>query len=272
MGPAARFRQELAEGFFVAPGCFDALSAKLAERAGFRAVHVSGYAVAATRFGLPDTGLVGMSDMLSQARVIADSVAVPVVCDIDAGFGPPTHVAHTIASFERAGVAAVHIEDQADPKRCPAIDGRQVVSKEAFVAKIQAACDARTDPDFTVIARSDADELGFEELIERANLYLASGADLVMPPLMKVDGVRIETLPPDGQMEWHCRLVASVDGPLLGIALPPGHTVEDMRAIGYAGLLLTLSGLRAAANALASVFREGDRSRHPCRLPREPLG
>jgi methylisocitrate lyase len=245
----------LPEGrFFVAAGCFDVLSAKLAERAGFDAVHVSGYAVAATQFGVPDIGLLGRTDVLEQSARIIEGVRVPVICDVDAGFGPVTSLVRTVESFERAGAAGLHIEDQAEPKRCPALEGRQVIGAEAFVAKLRVALEARRDPSFMIVARSDADEVGFEELVRRANLYLEAGADMVMPLLMKVEGRRIETLDPDEQMRWHARLVEEVEGPVLGIAIPPGHTAADMQALGYSGLIMTLLGLRAAANALASAY------------------
>jgi 2-methylisocitrate lyase-like PEP mutase family enzyme len=252
---ATALRGVLERRFFLAAGCFDVLSAKLAERAGFDAVHVSGYAVAATQFGVPDIGLLGRTDVLEQSAKIIERVQAPVICDVDAGFGPVTGLVRTVEAFERAGAAAIHIEDQAEPKRCPALEGRQVIDAEAFVAKLQAALSARRDPSFMIVARSDADEIGFQELVRRANLYLEAGADMVMPLLMKVDGRRIETLDPDEQMRWHARLVEEVDGPVLGIAIPPGHTAAEMRSLGYSGLIITLLGLRAAANAIASAYR-----------------
>ena len=252
--PGEHLRAWLRSDFPVAPGCFDALSAKIAVRAGFTAVHVSGYAVAASQYGLPDLGLLGMRDILDQAERIIGAVDVPAICDIDTGFGGINAVAQTIHAFERIGAGGVHLEDQAEPKRCPALDGRRVSPAESFAHKLMAAREARCDPSFMIIARTDADEVGFAELVVRCRAYLAAGADMVMPMLVKVDGVRTETLPPAQQMEWHRRLVGDVEGPVLGIAIPPGYTLGDMREAGYAAMLLTLLSLRSGANAMATAL------------------
>jgi methylisocitrate lyase len=254
MSPGSELRRLLAAGCVAAPGCFDALSALIAQRAGYSAVHVSGFAVAASQLAAPDIGLLTLEDTLGQARRVIGAVSVPVICDIDTGFGGPHNVARTVAAFERAGAAAVHLEDQLEPKRCPALEGRELLSVDDYRAKLAVARDARSDPDFLVIARTDADEIGFDELVERCNLYLEAGADMVMPMLMKVNGVRTESLPPDEQMEWHRRLVAAVDGPLLTVMIPPGRTVGDMQALGYSAVILALVSLRAAINAMASAL------------------
>jgi 2-methylisocitrate lyase-like PEP mutase family enzyme len=253
--PGERLHAWLQSDFPVAPGCYDALSAKIAVRAGFTAVHVSGYAVAASQYGLPDLGLLGMRDMLSQASRVVQAVDVPAICDVDTGFGGINAVVETIRAFEQIGAGGVHIEDQAEPKRCPALDGRRVTSTEAFAHKLAVVQETRRDPSFMVIARTDADEVSFDELVRRCRAYLDAGADMVMPMLVKVDGVRTETLPPAEQMEWHRRLVGKVEGPVLGIAIPRGYTISDMRDAGYAAMLFTLLSLRSASNAVATALR-----------------
>jgi methylisocitrate lyase len=160
-----------------------------------------------------------------------------------------------VRTFERIGAAAIHIEDQADPKRCPALEGRRVIPVNRFVDKLEVAREARRDGEMLIIARCDADEVGFEELIERCNRYLEAGADMVMPMLMKIDGRRTDTLEAEEQMMWHRRLVAAIEGPVLGISIPPGETTESMREAGYAAMVLTLVSFRAAANAMLAALR-----------------
>jgi 2-methylisocitrate lyase-like PEP mutase family enzyme len=162
----------------VAPGTYDAITARLVERAGFPAVYMSGAAVAAS-LGYPDYGLVTMSEMVERAAVIARSVSLPVISDADTGYGNELNVTRTVREFEARGVAAIHIEDQVSPKRCGHLDNKELISRDAYVSKIRAAVAARQDPDFVIIARSDARTVnGFEDAIARVNAALAAGADL----------------------------------------------------------------------------------------------
>ncbi len=172
-------------GITVAPFVYDALQARLAEAAGFDAVYMTGFGTAAAR-GYPDVGLLTMTEMVANARNIAESVGVPVVCDADTGYGNPINVYRTVREYEAAGAAALHIEDQVWPKRCGFLTGKQVIPAEEMVAKVRAACDARRDPDFVVIARTDALEPeGWDEAERRARAYREAGADLIF-----VDGIR----------------------------------------------------------------------------------
>jgi methylisocitrate lyase len=253
-----QLRRLIDRGHVVAPSCFDSLSARLAEHAGFTAVHLSGFAIEATQLGGPDLGLLTMTEVVAHSARITAAVNIPVIADIDTGFGGVLNVARTVQEMERAGVAGIHIEDQALPKRCPVLDGRSVVSRDQGVARVQAACDARRDPDFVIVARSDADIISFDELVERCNEYLAAGADLVMPMDLALahNGVSYAQRTPSEHMELARLLAGRVDGPLMatGQSIPSGYTVEDMAAAGYAVIPLAASAVTAAANAMAEVY------------------
>ena len=176
---ASRFRALLqGKGLIVAPGAYDCLTARLIEQAGFEAVYMTGAGTAAS-LGYPDFGLVTMSEMVANAQRIAAAVAVPVVADADTGYGNELNVFRTVREYERCGVAGIHIEDQVFPKKCGHLEGKEVIPREDYVAKIRAACAARQNRDFTIIARTDAGAIaGFEEAIARANSALAAGADM----------------------------------------------------------------------------------------------
>jgi 2-methylisocitrate lyase-like PEP mutase family enzyme len=161
-----------------APGVYDGITARLSEQAGFSAVYMTGAGTSAS-LGYPDFGLLTMSEMAENGGVIARSVTVPVIADADTGYGNELNVTRTVQSYERAGIAGLHIEDQVFPKRCGHLDDKEVVAREEFIAKIRAAVAARRDPDFLVIARTDARAvIGMDEAIARANLALEAGADM----------------------------------------------------------------------------------------------
>jgi 2-methylisocitrate lyase-like PEP mutase family enzyme len=169
----------------VAPFVWDGLQARLAEAAGFEAVYMTGFGTAAAR-GLPDLGLLGMSEMVDNARTLARAVRVPVICDADTGYGGPLNVMRTVEAYQDAGAAAVHLEDQVFPKRCGFLGGKQVVPLAEMTGKLRAACDARSDPDLVLIGRTDALEAeGWDGAERRARAYRDAGADLVF-----VDGIR----------------------------------------------------------------------------------
>ena len=177
-----RLRELLRRGDFLpAIGVWDALGARLVERAGFPVVYAGGHAMAAS-CGYPDVGLVTMTEVVDRAGSIASSVAVPTICDADTGYGDIPNVQRTIRELERAGIAACHIEDQTFPKRCGSYRGKSVITKKEMVRKIRAAADARSDPDFLIIARTDAVDIeGFESTLARAKAYERAGADAIMP-------------------------------------------------------------------------------------------
>jgi methylisocitrate lyase len=253
---AARLRTTIDEGSVLVGGCFDALSARLAELAGFPVVHLSGFGVEVTQIGGPDLGLTTLTELALHASRVASTVEVPVIADVDTGFGGVLNVTRTIQEMERAGVAGVHIEDQAAPKRCPLLGGRQILSRSAAVDRVSAACEARRDHDFLIIARTDADVVSIDEVIERANLYLQAGADVAMPMSLMVNGRPFAEFGPDQQMELLARLAREVDGPLMsgGAPPPPGYTAKDMADAGYALVLFASSALYSAANAMAAMY------------------
>ena len=168
----------------VAPGAYDSLSAKIIEQAGFKAVFLSGFGLSASLLGKPDIGLLTMTEVVTQARNVAQAVNVPVLADAEAGYGGIANVQRTVREFETAGVAGIFIEDQEHPVMCGSLQKyKKIVSPDDMVIKIRAALDARDDSDFIIAARTDADVVSLDEQIRRCNIYAEAGADLVMPVL-----------------------------------------------------------------------------------------
>ncbi|MEY8414837.1 isocitrate lyase/PEP mutase family protein [Tissierella praeacuta] len=168
------------EGAIVAPGAYDAWSAKLVEISGFPCVYMTGYGVSASVLGKPDIGLITMTEMVNQLRNIVASVNIPVIADADNGYGGILNVVRTVEAYEQTGVAAIQLEDQVTPKRCGHMEGKEVISKEEMVSKIKAAIYARKDPNFMIIARTDARAVNsFEDAIDRAKAYEEAGADVI---------------------------------------------------------------------------------------------
>jgi 2-methylisocitrate lyase-like PEP mutase family enzyme len=179
MSQASRFRELLhRDGMVVAPGAYDCITAKLIEQAGFAAVYMTGAGTSAT-LGYPDFGLLTMSEMVANAGRIAAAVELPVIADADTGYGNELNAFRAVCEFERSGVAGIHIEDQEFPKKCGHLEGKQIIPREDWLAKIRAAAAARRDQDFMIIARTDARAVaGFDEAVARANEALAAGADM----------------------------------------------------------------------------------------------
>lgn len=182
MSRNSRLRELLARpGLLVAPGIHDGLGARIVQEAGFDAVYISGFCVEAS-FGLPDMGMLTMTEVVDRAAAVADAVELPVICDADTGYGNAVNVIRTVQAFERAGISGIHLEDQALPKKCGAFPDKVLVSQAEMIGKIHAAVDARKDPDFVLIARTDAvaSPGGMAETIERGLAYLDAGADLIL--------------------------------------------------------------------------------------------
>ncbi len=246
-GPA-RFRQLMAgPGPILLPGCYDALGARLIEQAGFDAVYMTGFGTSASLLGRPDVGLLGMSEMVDNARRIVAATDRPVIADGDTGYGNQINVIRTVQAYEQAGVAGIHIEDQVLPKRCGHMDGKVVVSEGEFTAKVAAAVEARSNPDFVIIARTDARAPhDLDAALSRARAARAAGADVLF----------VEAL----LNEEELRTVTSElsDIPLVfnwaeGGKTPP-LTFGEIDDLGFAMIIMPISTLLAATRAMQSVL------------------
>lgn len=178
---ARRMRELIAaEEMIVSPGVYDGYSVRMVEKMGFKTACTTGAGLSNSRLGVPDMGIMGLSDNVEACRVIARSVSIPVMADADTGYGNPVTVLHTVERFEEAGVAGINIEDQVNPKRCGHMAGKDVIDMREMARKIEAACTARKDDDFVVLARTDALAVeGLEGAIRRAQLYAKAGADMI---------------------------------------------------------------------------------------------
>ncbi len=189
MKATARFRELLAgDDILVSPGVYDGYSARLVERAGFKTTCTTGAGLANARMGFEDVGIMGLSDNLEACRMIASAVSIPVMADADTGYGNPATVWHSARLFEQTGVVGINIEDQVSPKRCGHMAGKDIIDAREMARKIEAACDARQDDDFVILARTDAIAIeGLEGAIRRAKLYQKAGADLIFPDAVKTE-------------------------------------------------------------------------------------
>ena len=242
-----------APGIIVAPGAYDGLSARLVERQGFKAVYMTGAGTAASALGQPDIGLTTLTEMTTHAAHIAGCVKLPVIADADTGYGNALNVIRTVHEYERAGVAAIHLEDQVSPKRCGHIGGKAVISAKEFAEKLRAASENRTDPDFVIIARTDARAVnGLDDAIERSRMYREAGADVIF----------VEAPTSRDEVE---RIAREVKAPLLSNQVPGGRTpavtVSELEKLGYKIVIFPVVGLMAATlaieNALADLKRTG---------------
>jgi 2-methylisocitrate lyase-like PEP mutase family enzyme len=238
---AAGLRELLAApGMLVAPGAYDGIGARLIEQAGFGAVYMTGAGTSAAR-GYPDFGLLTLSEMVENAATMARSVGIPLIADADTGYGNELNVTRTVREYEARGVAAIHIEDQVAPKRCGHLDGKEVVSREAFVSKIRAAVEARRSEAFTIIARTDARAVfDLDEAVWRANASLEAGADMAFVEAAQT-------------LEEVAAVPRRVQGPCLLNVVPGGRTpVFDLReaeTMGYKLAILPGLMLKAAIEA-----------------------
>jgi 2-methylisocitrate lyase-like PEP mutase family enzyme len=249
-GGAARLRALLESGqTIVAPGAFDPLAARLVEEAGFPAVYMTGFGTSAALIGRPDVGLLTMTEMAASAGRIADCVDIPVIADADTGYGNPLNVIRTVGAYEAAGVAGIHIEDQVAPKKCGHMEGKLVISAQEMAAKVRAAVEARSQPEFVIIARTDARAVeGLEQALERARLYREAGADVLF----------IEALVSEAEVEEAARAFPGV--PLLfnwaeGGKTPP-VSLARLTELGYRIVIFPISTLLAATAAMRAILRE----------------
>ncbi len=256
-GGPARLRALLASGrTIVAPGAFDPLAARLVEEAGFAAVYMTGFGTSAAVLGRPDVGLLTMTEMAGNAARIAACVDIPLIADADTGYGNPINVIRTVGAYEAAGVAGIHIEDQVAPKKCGHMDGKLVIPAAEMAAKIQAATEARADPDFVIIARTDARAVeGFEQALARARLYLEAGADALF----------IEALTSEAEIAGAAGAFPGV--PLLFNWAEGGKTppigLARLQELGYRIVIFPISTLLAATAGMRRILQEISRAGTP---------
>ncbi|MEZ0249044.1 MAG: methylisocitrate lyase [Thermoproteus sp.] len=243
----AELRAELKRpGIVAVPGVYDVITALLVQSMGFKAAYVSGAAVTAS-LGLPDLGLITMDEMTRIVRYIASSVDIPLIVDIDTGYGEALNVVRAVVEFERAGAAGVQIEDQVLPKKCGHLSGKQVVPADEMAKKIKAAVEARRNPDFVIVARTDARGVtGFDDAVERAKLYLEVGADVIFPEALESE-------------EEFAEFARRVRAPLLANMTEFGKSplvpVKRLEEYGYKFVIYPVTLLRVALGAMREALR-----------------
>jgi len=238
----------ISRDILLAPGIYDALSGLIAEQAGARAVYLSGASIAYTRFGRSDVGLVSASEVHDTLAAVTDRIQIPVIVDADTGFGNALNVQRTIRNFERAGAAAIQIEDQSFPKRCGHLDGKTLISKDEMVGKIKAAIDARKETNTLIIARTDARGVeGLSEAIDRAKAYQEAGADILF----------IEAPHSIDEMKL-IRKSFGEDIPLLANMVEGGKTpiktANDLKSLGFNIVIFPGGAVRAATFQLQQYY------------------
>src|SRR5712671_1686258 len=243
----ARLRELISKEAVMMPGVPNAAMARQVEQVGFDAVYISGAGMANATAGLPDIGLLTLTEVVRLAGYIAKAVKIPAIVDADTGFGGSENVARTIQELEKAGLAGCHIEDQEFPKRCGHLSGKSIVDIEEMVGKIKAAVAARRDPDFLIIARTDARAVeGFDRAVERAGEYLAAGADAIFPEALQ-------------SADEFCEFAKEIDRPLLAnmteFGKSPLLSFEELVDFGYRIVIFPQSAFRVSMKASAEFFR-----------------
>ena len=249
---ARRLRELIARGTVVLPGAFNALTAMQIERAGFDAVYVSGAGLAASR-GLPDIGLLSMAEVVADAGTIANAVEVPALADADTGYGPPLTVMRTVRAFEKAGVAGIHLEDQEMPKKCGHLPDKRLVSAFDMARKIAAAVKARRDPDFLIVARTDARAVeGLDGAVRRARAYVEAGADAVFPEALET----AEEFRAFAQSLSKEGVKAPLVANMTEFGRTPYLTAKEFEDLGYRVVLFPVTALRVTTKAVEALLIE----------------
>jgi methylisocitrate lyase len=252
-GAGAKWRAAWDAGAIQVPGAFNALTAKMAERLGFGAVYFSGGALSAGWAGVPDVGLLSLKEFADEISAVARATKLPLLADADTGFGEPINAARTVQFYEDAGAAGLHLEDQVLPKRCGHLSGKSVIPTEAMVLKIRAAVQARRDPDFVIVARTDARAAeGWEAALKRALAYVAAGADAIFPEALENED-EFARFARECPVPVIANMTEFGKSPLLDFATLSG--------MGYRAVIYPLTAFRAAMHAaeatLAAVREEG---------------
>jgi len=244
-----KLKEQIQSGeLIIAPGIYDVVSALMADQMGFGALYVTGYGTVASYMGIPDAGIATYTDMLHRISRFAELTQTPIIADADTGYGGLLNVAHTVRGYEKAGVAAIQLEDQEFPKKCGHTPGRRVIAAEEMVKKIKVACDARASDDFLIVARTDArSSLGIDEAISRAQMYADAGADILF----------VESPETEEEMRKICR---NIDKPVLANLVPGGKTpmlsASRLQEMGYAIAIHPVTGFLAAAQTLEKSYSE----------------
>lgn len=247
MTPGKKFRQAIIkESPLQVIGAINAYHARLAERSGFQALYLSGGGVAAGSLGIPDLGITTLEDVLIDIRRITDVTSLPLLVDIDTGFGGAFNIARTIKSVEKAGAAAVHIEDQVQAKRCGHRPNKAIVTQDEMVDRVKAAVDAKTDPDFVIMARTDALAVeGLNSAIDRACACVEAGADMIFPEAIN-------------DLETYQKFTTKVNVPVLAniteFGATPLFTCEELKGVGISIVLYPLSAFRAMNKAALKIY------------------
>lgn len=238
------------------PGCHDALGALLIAEAGFPAAYMSGFSVAAS-LGKPDLGIIGLPEMAAQAGHIARAVPLPLIVDADTGYGGPLNVAESVRTFERAGAAGLHLEDQMQPKKCGAVSGKKLVPIEEMSARIRVARNARSDPDFVIIGRTDALTVhGLDETVRRVRAMADAGADAVMVP----------SLSTEAELAAIGRAVEVPAIYLTAETIRPLYTAGQLKAFGFAMAIFPISLIQIIVGAQRELLHELQRARSTAAL------
>jgi methylisocitrate lyase len=243
-----QLRRAIRSGCMAMPGAFNAATARLVERAGFEAVYISGAGLANATVGVPDIGLLSLPEVAQLSGYIARAVKIPALVDADTGFGGPASTAKAVRTFERAGIAALHLEDQVFPKRCGHLAGKAVVSIDEMTTKIRAASEARTDPDFLLVARTDARAIeGLDGAIARALAYLDAGADAIFP----------EALETEREFRDFAKAVrAPLIANMTEFGRSPLLSRRQLAAAGYRVVLFPLTAFRVSMHAAEKCLRD----------------
>ena len=247
MTPGKKFRQAITkESPLQVIGAINAYHARLAERSGFQALYLSGGGVAAGSLGIPDLGITTLEDVLIDIRRITDVTSLPLLVDIDTGFGGAFNISRTIKSVEKAGAAAVHIEDQVQAKRCGHRPNKAIVTQDEMVDRVKAAVDAKTDPDFVIMARTDALAVeGLNSAIDRACACVEAGADMIFPEAIN-------------NLETYQKFTTKVNVPVLAniteFGATPLFTTEELKGVGISIVLYPLSAFRAMNKAALKIY------------------
>ncbi len=251
LGPSF-LRNTINEGIVIAPGVFNAISAMIAERQGFKAIYLSGSGIAGA-MGLPDLSLTTLTEVVEEARRITRISKLPLIVDVDTGFGEVLNVERTVIEMEAANVSAIHIEDQVLPKKCGHLNGKELISKQEMVEKITAATSVRKNKDFMIIARTDARAVeGLEAAISRARAYIDAGADAIFPEALE-------------SAEEFKKFAEEVNAPLLAnmteFGKSPLLSAKDLEELGYKIVIFPLTAFRASLKTMEDIYgtikREG---------------